>query len=104
MNTKKKLMKCLREDCKNNAIIDPTFGVLPCQKCQDEDALTPAAKAPAFYSITKLHRIQQQQDQHDAEIMQPWMPGKDQKPNPDFVKTYPERAKDYFSDEELKGL
>jgi ribosomal protein L37AE/L43A len=97
-----KQQKCPRDDCKNNAIIDITLGVLPCQKCQDEDEAI--ANAPEFYNQTKQHRVQEQRDKHNADIMQPWAEGKDMKPNPDFVRAYPGKARDYFTDEQLKKI
>lgn len=99
-----KKQKCPRDGCNNDAIIDTTLGVLPCQKCQDEDAETPINDSPEFYNATKQHRIQEQRDKHNADIMQPWASGKDVKPNPDFVKAYPEKAKDYFTPEQLSKL
>ena len=100
---KNKIIKCPR-CAKESAIIDNRFGVLPGKKCQSEDAEFQVANAPQFYNLTKLHRIQRQRDQYDGDILQPWLPGKDQKPNPDFIKRNPDRAKDYFTDEQLKGL
>lgn len=102
MNTKKQ--KCPRKGCQNQAVIDITFGVLPCVKCQAEDEKEQITEAPEFYNATKAHRIQDQRDKHNADIMQPWSPGKNQEPNPDFVRAYPDKARDYFTDDQLKKL
>lgn len=96
--------KCPRTGCNNPAIIDSTFGVLPCQKCQDEDSKVSIQNAPEIYTLTKLHRIQEQRDKYDGDMLQPWLPGKDNKPNPDFVKAYPDVVKNYFTDEQLSKL
>jgi hypothetical protein len=95
------MTKCPR--CNTNpAIVDRTFGVLPCQKCQDDDAQFQAPVAPEFYNLSKSSRIQAQRDSHGADILQPW--DAKGKPNRDFLKKYPDRAKDYFKDKELKKL
>lgn len=99
-----KKQKCPRKGCKNDAIIDITFGVLPCQKCQDEDEHEQLADAPEFYNATKQHRVQEQRDKHNGDITQPWLPGKEAKPNPDFVRMYPDQAKNYFTDDQLKKM
>lgn len=101
---KQKNDKCPRQNCKNKAITDTTYGVLPCEKCQEEDSKTVLPDAPEFYNISKQHRIQSQRDTHDGDIIQPWLEGKDQKPNPDFVRAYPDMAKTYFSDEQLEKM
>ena len=95
---------CPRDGCKNEAITDMTFGVLPCAWHQQEDEKTTISNSPRFWNLNKLHRIQREQDQHNGDTLQPWENGKDMKPNADFVKTYPEMAKEYFTDEELKRL
>lgn len=95
---------CPRDGCNGEAIIDPQYGVLPCAKCQAEDAQIQRPLAPQHYNLTKQHRIQEERDKHDGDILQPWAPGKDPKPNPDFVKAYPQMAKEYFTDEQLKKM
>lgn len=97
-------MQCPRTNCKNKALIDSVLGVLPCEVHQEADDKISKIERPAFYNLHKIHRIQQQRDDFAADILQPYAPGKDQKPNVDFLKTYPERAKDYFSDKQLKDL
>lgn len=99
-----KKQKCPRVDCKNDAIIDITFGVLPCEKCQAEDEQEQVADAPEFYNATKQHRVQEQRDKHNGDITQPWLPGKEAKPNPDFVRMYPDQAQNYFTDDQLKKM
>lgn len=89
---------------KEPAIVDMTYGILPGDKCQEEDEKGVAVEAPEFYNATKQHRIQDQRDKHNADITQPWLPGKDPKPNPDFVKLYPDAAKNYFTDDQLSKM
>lgn len=95
--------KCPRCE-KESAIVDPTYGVLPGRKCQKDDAKVVVARNPQYYTIAKHSNIQDQRDKHDGDIIQPWSPGKDPKPNPDFIKAYPEKAQDYFTDEELEKM
>lgn len=89
---------------KEPAIIDPSLGVLPGEKCQAEDAQIKPAELPEFYNMSKSNRIQEQRDKHNADTTQPYLPGKDMKPNPDFIKLYPEMAKEYFPEEQLKKM
>lgn len=50
----------------------------------------------------KEYRHSMQRLDHRADVLQPRIGGK---VNPDFVKAYPERAKDYFSKEDYeKGI
>ena len=84
--------------------MDKTYGVLPGVNCQKDDEKISIAEAPEFYNISKQHRIQEDRDKHNADILQPYSPGKEMNPNPDFVKKYPGAAKNYFSDEQLKKM
>lgn len=95
---------CPRDHCKNEAIIDTRFGVLPCQMHQDKDAKIDLPVSGEFYNRTKADRIQKQRDEHNGDILQPYLPGKEMNPNPDFVKRYPDRAKDYFTEDQLTKL
>lgn len=88
---------------KREALIHPKFGVMPCAKCQNKDSKTNIKRAPEFYSATKADRVIHQRDTNAKDILQPFI-GKDNKPNPDFAKAYPDRAKDYFKDSDLKKL
>lgn len=47
------------------------------------------------------HERDWQRKKNYGDIVQPWENGK---PNPDFVKRYPDRARDYFSDSELRDF
>ena len=95
---------CPRDGCKNEAVVDKTYGVLPCKKCQEEDAKVELPDAPEFYNISKQHRIQEQRDKHDGDTIQPWKEGTKRDPNPDFVRAYPDKARDFFSNEELEKM
>jgi hypothetical protein len=96
-------MKCPRDGCKNKAIYDNQFGVLPCKSCQNGDSAFQLSRGPEFYNLTKQTRIVADRDKNGKDIIQPWI-GKDWNPNPDFVKAYPDMAKEYFSDKQLKDL
>ena len=50
-------------------------------------------------STNQDYRIRRQQEDHRADILQPY---KDGKPNMDFVRVYKDRIDDYFTREELK--
>lgn len=94
-------MKCPRENCQNKAQIDPQIGVLECQACQDSDSDLKPVSRPEFYSAHRADRITTQRDRFAKDIIQPF---DGNKPNRDFVKAYPERAKDYFSQDSLSKL
>lgn len=97
------ILKCPR--CgKEPANIDPTFGVLPGDKCQTEDAALDSPTTPEFYNLSKQHRVQEQRDAHGRDLIQPFIGKKGDQPNPDFVKAYPDKAKDYFTPEQLKKV
>ena len=66
---------CPRDGCKNEAITDMTFGVLPCAWHQQEDEKTTISNSPRFWNLNKLHRIQREQDQHNGDTLQPWENG-----------------------------
>lgn len=94
---------CPRTDCNNPAVIDPQYGVIPCKSCQekDEKQVAHARRSPQFYTISMRDRIISQQDHHEKDMLQPFIANK---PNPEFVRAYPEYRDQYFSKEELKNL
>lgn len=96
------MTNCPRSTCKNKAIIHPTFGVLPCQACRNNDDKVAKPVTPEFYSMSKSNRIQGQRDHFNKDILQPY--DAHGKPNRDFVLAYPEQRKNYFSSEDLKKL
>lgn len=88
--------------CKSEpAILDPTFGVLPGKKCQEQDKKMSVRSSPEFYSLAKQDRIQNQRDQNAADLIQPFVNGQ---PNPEFVRQYPEYIDSYYDREDLKKL
>lgn len=46
----------------------------------------------------QYYRESEQEDNY-IDLIQPFLGNK---PNPEFIKAYPDRAKDHFTDEELK--
>jgi hypothetical protein len=95
-------MRCPRCD-KGKAIKHSKYGILPCQECQDEDNNIAMSDSPEFYTASKADRVTQQRDQYAKDMLQPWE-GKDNRVNRDFAKAYPDRAKDYFKESDLKKL
>ena len=93
-------MKCPR--CKKNqAIIDPTFGVTHCLQCRKGDVKI--KEAPAFATPTMADRIQSQRDHNLGDIAQPW--NTDGSPNETFIKANSkEDVEQYFPKEELEKL
>jgi hypothetical protein len=86
---------------KNEAIISPTYGVLPCKVCQDAQLTLKGRKLARFTSINKFHRVQQQQDKHISDLEQPYI---GDKINPTFAKLYPEQAEELAQSGELEKL
>lgn len=94
-------MKCPR--CgEHEAIIDRTYGVLPCEKCQENDAKYKLKEEPEFTTISKSNRITRERDVHAKDIIQPFE--SKGRINRDFTKAYPERATDYFDKSDLEKL
>lgn len=98
--TKPKCPRCGKEP----ALIDITIGVLPGKKCQADDEKNTLTELPQFANQSKQERVQEQRDKNDGDMLQPYLPGKDAAPNPDFVKAYPQMAGEYFSQEQLKKM
>lgn len=95
-------MNCPRKDCKNKAIVDPTFGVLPCKDCQNSSK---AIDKPAEFNVLSRHnRITEQRDLGSKDTIQPYDDLTKGTPNPEFVRAYPEQATQYFSAEQLAKL
>lgn len=89
---------------KEAALVDTTYGILPGVKCQEEDDAQEKPESPEFYNQSKQDRVQEMRDKHNGDIEQPYIQGKDMSPNPDFVKAYPQMAKEYFSTEQLEKM
>ena len=89
---------CIRRGCKNEAIIHPTYGVLPCEQCQARDGRIPKRKFE-FASVSKLHRIQAQRDAHSGDLVQPYEGGR---ANVEFFKQHPDRVGEYDVEKELE--
>lgn len=87
---------------KEKAIIHPVFGVISGKRCQKEDEKVRLHPLPEFATINQSDRINQQRDVHGGDILQPWTPKGEI--NRDFVKYYPKKARDYFSQKKLEKL
>ena len=93
-------MKCLKCN-KNEAINNPTYGILPCKSCQDVQPTLKGKRLARFTSVNKLHRVQQQQDKHISDLEQPYI---GDKINPEYAKLYPEQAEAVALPGELEKL
>ena len=93
-------MKCPRKNCKNEAIIHPTFGVLPCKYHQDLDSKVPKKKFE-FANISKSNRVQEQRDSNAKDLIQPY---NGSKVNEEFFKAYPEQVENYKVRTELEHI
>ena len=94
-------MKCIRKDCQNEAIVHPTYGIIPCARCQARDVRhgrIPKRKFE-FASVRKLHRIQEQRDAHSGDLVQPYERGQ---ANPDYFRQYPDQVATYGVEKELE--
>jgi len=93
-------MQCPRK-CKNKAIIDRVYGVLPCEKCQTKDSKTKIVRPTEGYSVAKSHRVQRARDYHAKDAVQPYLSNK---PNPDYFKIHPNQIDKYGVRKELEKL
>lgn len=95
------MKKCPR--CgKENALIDPQYGVLPGKRCQARDAKASTGVRPEFYTLSQHSRVARQRDIGAKDMLQPYGPG--MKPNPEFAKAYPDKVENYFSKKELSKM
>jgi hypothetical protein len=95
-------MKCIRKGCKNKAIIDRVYGVLPCSSCQKKDEeFSIHRKPPEFYSLSRMDRVTRQRDKHSKDMIPVWWKNK---PNPEFAKAFPNKAREFYTKEELSKL
>ncbi|HEC66618.1 MAG TPA: hypothetical protein ENI23_15185 [bacterium] len=92
---------CPRSNCKNKANQSPTFGILPCDSCINNDTKLNLSRKYQFASLNKLHRIQSQRDGDIKGLEQPYIANK---ANKKFFTMYPELVKTYDVEEELKKL
>ena len=85
-------MKCPRKNCNGKAEISRVYGVLPCRACQKKDERHRLFRKYEFATISRSNRVQEQRDRHSKDLIQPYDRGK---PNVEFFKAYPERAREY---------
>src|SRR3990167_5986657 len=65
-----------------------------------EECSKPRVQPLGFVTGTS-YRVHMDREKAEKELTQPWLGGK---PNPEFVKTHPQHAPDYFHQEELKKM
>lgn len=94
-------MKCPK--CKKENATQSQYGLLPCKSCIASDRKKVAGiKTVEFTNAKRAERIQDGRLKHAKDILYPWdMSGK---PNKDFVDTYQDKAREYFTEEELLKL
>lgn len=92
-------MKCPRKDCNNEANESPTYGILPCVSCQEEDTRARLRGGNRTETVRESHRLQEQRDKHSKDLLQPFVGNK---PNREFAEAYPNRVKDHFTKSEIK--
>ena len=86
----------------NPAVHHKMLGILPCESCTKSDRETTLAQPSEFATQTQLDRVKHERDVHAKDIIQPFTTGS--KPNEAFVRAYGDKAKDYFTVEQLKKL
>ena len=99
--------KCL----KNEAVIDNTYGVLPCLECKRKSEEYWDSHPKGVGRITPMrssHRIEVEKDQrqHGADFVQPHSYNRMSRKlelNPDFIKLYPDKVKEYAEEKDLLG-
>lgn len=94
--------KCPRQNCDNDAVVSPAYGILPCLQCQAKDQTNITKGRERTMPISKYDRIQRQRDAHEKDMIPPYLA--EGKVNPDFAQAYPEEAEEYFDQGELEKL
>lgn len=82
---------CLKHKDTTGAILNGKYGQA-CRNCRDLVNRVPSA------SGAQWHRDRDRED-NLRDLIQPWSNGK---PNTEFIRNYPEQAKDYFTQEQLE--
>lgn len=66
-----------------------------CERC-----FSPQKIRPGFLS-SNSYRVKKDQLAHEKELTQPYLGNK---PNPEFLRAYPDQAKHFYTDKELKDF
>jgi len=82
---------------KNPSTRHPVYGIMHCEECKKKTSHLSGRAVP----VSRLHRIQENQDHGGKDIIQPFV---NDKINPDFAKAYPKRAEQNFTKKELTSL
>lgn len=85
--------KCQTEDFLKNAVVDGLFGGY-CASCIDGTNRLDSPQSASY------HR-DRDREEHARDVLQPRINGK---MNVEFAKAYPDQAKEYFTEEELKEI
>jgi len=68
----------------------------------EADRGTDLPQLPEFATQSQSDRVNYERTKHEKDVLQPWTTGN--KVNVDFAKAYPSKLKDYFTQDQLKGL
>lgn len=73
------------------AVVNGKFYTSVCKSCLNQVS-SPHAKE---------YDRERQREKHAADIVQPWVNGE---PNRDFIRAYPDRVSEYFTNDDLKKM
>ena len=85
---------CLRPTDTNGAILKGKFGYY-CPECKRGEQRQYGSQKVGYDRA-------REQEEHRKDTLQPWLPNGEI--NVEFARAYPDRAKDYYNDEELKQV
>lgn len=90
----------MKANCINHGLVESSSWKLSpegklCGRC-----FKPRRARLGFLSGTS-HRVQADREQNEKEMLQPYL---GHRPNPDFLRAYPDQSQDFYSDEELKEM
>lgn len=86
---------CKKNDGNVSGVVKDTYYTGLCRSCFD-GLLVDQSVSSGWADYMRSRDF----EDHQADIAQPY--SKDGKPNSDFIKLYPERAKSMFSDKEIR--
>ncbi len=88
-------MKC-PQCLKNKAIVDPMYGILPCEECQKKNSLI--SKPKIGYEFTS-DKIRNERKEYGKSILQPYVGGKLSK---EYIEEYGTSALSNVSKRDIK--
>jgi hypothetical protein len=93
--TRKTCSECKKQEATCAAVVGGTYLSQLCLDCKNDLTLlghidSGGARWNRDIDVTD----------HEVDIAQPW--GSDGKPNPTFIRAYPDKARHHFTDEEMR--